>query len=212
MYNSQICQDAFVDKFLNIDNGFFVDIGAGTGGLPFKPLNPGFYSNTYYLEKFRNWNGYCFDIDPEFCNQAKNFRKNVFCEDVSEDNFYDLLTLRMETDFSQNSVHIDYLSLDVDNVQEKVFDLIDFSMYRPTIITLETNVFTGKESDLHFAQKSKEQLLDLNFELVAENVVLAGYGPVENWFYDKEKITTKQFFYNKDCKFIINNLEQGKIR
>ena len=47
MYNAQTCQDVFVDKILNKDGGFFVDIGAGTGGLP--SSNPGFYSNTYFL-------------------------------------------------------------------------------------------------------------------------------------------------------------------
>ena len=41
MYNAQTCQDIFVDKVLNKTNGFFVDIGAGTGGLP--AHTPGFY-------------------------------------------------------------------------------------------------------------------------------------------------------------------------
>ena len=49
MYNAQTKQDIFVDKLLNKNNGSFLDIGAGTGGL--QVYTTGFYSNTYFFEK-----------------------------------------------------------------------------------------------------------------------------------------------------------------
>jgi|TARA_B100000315_G_scaffold229571_1_gene239266 hypothetical protein len=44
----QLMQDLFVDYILNKDNGFFVEVGACDGLV---------HSNTFWLEKNRNWNG-----------------------------------------------------------------------------------------------------------------------------------------------------------
>ena len=45
---AQLMQDLFVDYVLNKKNGLFVEVGACNGLV---------HSNTYWLEKNRNWNG-----------------------------------------------------------------------------------------------------------------------------------------------------------
>ena len=47
-FHGQLSQDIFVNKVLDIDDGFFVDIGAGTDGIRNMPMS--FFSNTYNLE------------------------------------------------------------------------------------------------------------------------------------------------------------------
>jgi FkbM family methyltransferase len=56
-YQSQYEQDRFVDEviFNGRNNGFFVDIGAYDGIT---------LSNTYYFEKYRNFNGICIEPNP----------------------------------------------------------------------------------------------------------------------------------------------------
>jgi FkbM family methyltransferase len=64
-YNSQLGQDRFINEFFdNKQNGFFVDIGAHEGIT---------YSNTYFLEKYRDWKGICIEPLPvEFKELEKN--------------------------------------------------------------------------------------------------------------------------------------------
>ena len=64
-YSSQIGQDRFIDEFFNKkENGFFVDIGANDGIT---------HSNTYFLEKHRNWKGICIEpIAAEFQKLKEN--------------------------------------------------------------------------------------------------------------------------------------------
>ena len=50
MFNAQVKQDVFVNKILQKNEGFFLDIGAGTGGLTGRPVE--FYSNTYFFARF----------------------------------------------------------------------------------------------------------------------------------------------------------------
>jgi len=57
-YHSQYQQDKYLDEnvFKKKENGFFLDIGAHDG----ISLN-----NTYFFEKYRNWNGICIEPIPE---------------------------------------------------------------------------------------------------------------------------------------------------
>lgn len=66
-YFSQSQQDKFINEviFFRKKNGFFVDIGAYDGV---------FYSNTYFFEKYKNWNGVCFEPNPKVYNELKNNR------------------------------------------------------------------------------------------------------------------------------------------
>ena len=91
MFNAQTCQDIFVDKILNHqEGGYFVDIGAGTGGLPAN--TPGFYSNTYFFEKYRNWNGIAIDYDDKWFDAVKDHRTcKCLCVDLMNENINDVI-------------------------------------------------------------------------------------------------------------------------
>lgn len=70
-YYSQYGQDEFIDKelFHHKEGGIFVDIGAYDG----KRL-----SNTYFFEKYRGWQGVCFEPNPRiFKYLAEN--RNCHC-------------------------------------------------------------------------------------------------------------------------------------
>jgi FkbM family methyltransferase len=68
-YYSQYQQDKYLDEtvFKKKENGFFLDIGAHDG----VSLN-----NTYFFEKYRNWNGICIEPIPEVFDKLD---KNRHC-------------------------------------------------------------------------------------------------------------------------------------
>lgn len=188
MYNAQTCQDVFVNKILNKDNGFFVDIGAGTGGLRGYPV--WFYSNTYFFES-RNWNGIAIDYDKEYIDSVKHLRKcKCICADLN------LLNINSILESNNCPEEIDYLSIDVDDAQWKVFSEFNFSKYRFKVLTLEHNLFQSFDSSnllLEHKQKILQEynsyrttLIDLGYKLLWKNVILNGYGPVEDWYVDNQ--------------------------
>lgn len=78
MYLSQLGQDRFVDEFFNKKEGLtFLDIGAHDGVT---------ISNTFFLEKERNWNGICIEAQPYVFEQLKHNR-NCTCINVAVSNF-----------------------------------------------------------------------------------------------------------------------------
>lgn len=64
--------DRKLEKFLNFDNGFFIEIGGWDGVT---------YSNTLFFERFRNWRGILIEPSPnEFLKCRKNRPdSHVFC-------------------------------------------------------------------------------------------------------------------------------------
>ena len=68
-YYSQIGQDRFIDEFYNKkENGTFLDIGAHDGVSG---------SNSYFLEKIRNWNGICIEPQLEIFEKLKENRSCI---------------------------------------------------------------------------------------------------------------------------------------
>lgn len=66
-YYSQHKQDEILDQiiFKGQEKGFFLDIGANDGVT---------YSNTFFLEKFRSWNGICVEPLPSTFEKLKTNR------------------------------------------------------------------------------------------------------------------------------------------
>tara|TARA_Y100000817_G_C16823466_1_gene530019 strand:+ start:100 stop:753 length:654 start_codon:yes stop_codon:yes gene_type:complete len=212
LYNSQVRQDTFVDKLLNKDEGFFLDIGAGTGGLV--PQHAGDFSNTYFFEHYRGWNGIAIDYDRAWYDVVKDARPDtVYCEDLLEVNINDFL----ESIGCQEN--IDYISLDVDDAQWKVFNEFDWSKYRFKVLTLEHNLYQSLDS-CEFTRNSPDYMKKIDseyhryrkilkqhgYKILWGNVELNGYGPIEDWWvsediYEKHHQIKKE---NINCNEVIN--------
>lgn len=59
--------DRKLDKYLDYRNGFFIEVGGNDGFTQ---------SNTYYLEKFRNWQGILVEGIPDLYKKCVRTRKN----------------------------------------------------------------------------------------------------------------------------------------
>jgi len=211
MFNGQIKQDVFVNKILQKNQGFFLDIGAGTGGLTGYPVE--FYSNTYFFERYRGWQGIAIDYDDNWYNYVKNKRTcKVSCVDLLKVNINEHLSSLSCPDA------IDYISLDVDDAQFKVFNELDWDKYRFKVLTLEHNLFQSQDiklqdHDREHKEKIKKEydhyrevLRSQGYEILYEDVMLDGYGPVEDWWVDKEIYKKYKSYKTKNinCKEVDN--------
>lgn len=66
--------DRRLEKYLNFNNGFFIEAGANDGYSQ---------SNTYFLEKERNWNGLLVEGIPDLYKKCKNIRINSIVENYA---------------------------------------------------------------------------------------------------------------------------------
>jgi FkbM family methyltransferase len=65
--------DQQIEKYLNFDGGYFVELGANDGC---------FQSNTYYYERFRNWRGVLIEPAPNLflrCRENRSPENHVVC-------------------------------------------------------------------------------------------------------------------------------------
>lgn len=211
MFNSQVKQDVFVNKILQKNEGFFVDIGAGTGGLPTQ--DPAFYSNTYFFERYRGWKGIAIDYDKSWYESINKKRScKCVCEDLLLKNINDVLEGCGCPD------EIDYLSIDVDDAQIKVFNDFNFDKYKFKVLTLEHNLFQSESScfqnhtEDHKAKVKSEYdiyrktLHKHGYYILWGNVILDGYGPVEDWWVNEEIYSQYKKYLKQDinCKEVDN--------
>jgi len=102
--------DKKIEKYINFNNGFFVELGANDGIKQ---------SNTYYFEKFRGWTGVLVEPTPNnylLCRKNRSSRTKVYCnactsfsykEKFVEIIYSDLMSvsLGLETDINNPSDH-----------------------------------------------------------------------------------------------------------
>lgn len=196
-HNGQFLQDFFVDTLLQKNNGFFVDIGCGAGDIDLEKYQFRALSNTYALEKYRNWKGLGIDCDKKYYEMAAPFRNKVICVDLLKSNINDVL------DQNDCPNKIDYLSFDIDAAQRKVLDKLNFNKYEFDIITYEHNYSVSFDDHREY---SRRKFSKLGYKMLIGNVGdKAGYY-IEDWYvsqklYDKykylsiDKATTKQIYY-----------------
>jgi len=125
-FQGQARQDEFVANILNFkEDGYYLDIGSCDAIST---------SNTYYLESL-GWNGICVEIDPQHV-KSYDARTCYFVNgDATQLDYKDLLDRR------NYPPHIDYLSLDVDELSTAVLQKLPLDDYRFNIITIEHDFY-----------------------------------------------------------------------
>jgi FkbM family methyltransferase len=135
MYNSQIGQDKFIDEFFEKKEGLtFLDIGAHDGVS---------ISNTFFLEKERNWNGICIEAQPSEFEKLKSNRKCV-CVNVAVSNY------NGETDFIYVEGYANMLSGISDN----------YNLSHKRRIENEVRAYGGSINTIKVPVKTLQSILD----------------------------------------------------
>lgn len=198
---SQFSQDWVINRILDIDEGFFLDIGAGVSDLNAEEVLISCMSNTYGLERFRDWNGIAIDYDDVYIREASKFRScTLVCEDLMKTNINEILK---QHDAPQK---MDYLSFDVDAAQEKVLEDLDLSTYSFRAITFEHNLHLSFQDDnwkkVH--RDSRDKFISSGYKILFGNVGLHPNQPVEDWYVDQET-------FDKYEKISSENLTRDQI-
>ena len=145
---------------------------------------PGYHSDTLFLEKQRQWTGICIDLEQYWVDSSKLFRDcHLVQADLIKENINDILE-------KYNCPNIiDYVSLDVDAAQSKVFNDFDFDKYRFRFMTIEHNLYMSKSDDSQLAkecQMYRDKLHSLGYLMLCKNVIFDNHGAVEDWWVDEE--------------------------
>jgi FkbM family methyltransferase len=160
-------------KYINYNNGFYIECGANDGVDQ---------SNTWHFEKFKNWHGILIEAHAEIFNELKKNRNknNILINNFLVSNNYkskiinisnnDLMskfsTIKEES-FSARAITlteileknntpklIDLFSLDVEGYEFEVLEGIDFKNYKFKYFLIETNNF-NKLNNYLMAKKYK---------------------------------------------------------
>ena len=166
--HGQLMQDLFVDYILDKDQGFFIEIGACDGLV---------HSNTYWLEKKRNWKGILcepsefwiqklkknrsksiIETKPIFNNSKKKVNFNIkkggrsfisHKNETENNNIKQLDSISINELISNyNVVEIDYLSIDTEGSEFEIIKDLNFKKFKPSIITVEHNYDKLKRNQL----------------------------------------------------------------
>ena len=160
-------------KYINYNNGFYIECGANDGVDQ---------SNTWHLEKFKNWHGILIEAHAETFNELKKNRNknNILINNFLVSNKYkskivnisnnDLISKFSTTNegsslstpitltevLKKSNVPklIDLFSLDVEGYEFEVLEGIDFENYKFKYFLIETNNFDKLNSYL-IAKKYK---------------------------------------------------------
>jgi len=190
---SQIGQDRFVLEFFkNMENGYFVEIGASNGVT---------LSNTYLLEKNYNWKGVCIEAGvDEFVDLQKSRKShcvnkacysksglklefvkklNGLLSGLKEHYDFDtwnekcaptekVYTIETETltdilDRLEAPKYIHYMSIDTEGAEVEILKGIDFSKYTFGLLNVEHNYNTQQ-------RKQQREILEANgYKFLREN-------------------------------------------
>ena len=102
--------DGQIEKYLNFDSGYFVELGANDGKLA---------SNTFYYEKSRNWRGILIEPAPNLfllCRENRSTENHIVCaacvSSEYKDEFVKIIysnsmsvSLNVETDIGDPAAH-----------------------------------------------------------------------------------------------------------
>lgn len=200
IYYSQSNQDKWVLEFLKFKtNGFFVEIGAYDGIVS---------SNTYTMEKFLDWDGICIEANPEFYPQLVSNRKSrnliIAVNDYSGECFFDegKITekgIKVTCDTLDNiltkndcPINIDYISIDIEGHEYVALKNFDFSKWNIGMMTVEHNLYMGKEENINNKNNIYNLLSRNGFTRVVDNAPCLDQTPqyfnqpYEDWYINNK--------------------------
>ena len=156
---SQYGQDRIIDELLkHRKNGFFIEAGAYDGVT---------FSNTYFLEKERNWTGLLVEGDPNLFNVMKTKNRRAYLSNTclsttpyattANFTFANALGGIKATNYKEfvtgsaliqcipfvtyllalDLKHVDYFSLDVEGTEPEVLRHIDFRRFQIDVLSIE---------------------------------------------------------------------------
>lgn len=187
MFKSQAGQDKWVCEELNFKkNGFFVEIGAYDGIES---------SNTFYLEKFLQWNGISIEPNLKAFNALCINRKsiNINCAILSYNgncNFNkdrviiglgDTPCNTLENILIKNKApkNIDYISLDVEGSEYEILSCFPFENWNINLWTIEHNLYLNGSIN----KNNIYEIMSKNgYERIKEDVLADGKFPFEDWY------------------------------
>lgn len=169
---SQANQDVTVYKLLNIENGYFIEIGGFDGKT---------WSNTLWLERRHNWTGLLIEADPDNCDAIDKLGRNIWrlcsCLSSLESKFFlkkgaegssykyipkekvstvDMSKLIYVPCFNISEIlkslkqfRVNYFSLDVEGSEIEVLENMKKELQRKTLVvdiwTIEYRVWDGQK-------------------------------------------------------------------
>jgi len=190
---SQISQDVFALNFFERKTGSFVDLGCGNG------FNYPCGNNTLLLEQ-NGWFGLSVDIDKKSVDHFnKNRNTKAIACDLTEN---DLAVILDKIDAPKI---IDYLSFDVDQASESVLAKLPLANYTFRLVTFEHNAYLRNEMYKTLKDNAKKRFLSNGYEILVEDVILDGHGPVEDWFIHTDSTLNlpKKFLKNINHKTVL---------
>lgn len=165
-FYSQAGQDLFVLQCLDGKrDGTYLELGCN---------DPVRENNTILLEQSFNWSGLSIDIDPNYIDMWSVRKNPAICRDAQALDYSEILT-------HYDSVHIDYLSLDLDYpatlhcLESIPLDEIAFS-----VITYEHEVYSAGTSHRH---QSRKILESFGYKIICSDVSNLG-NAYEDWYYN----------------------------
>ncbi len=200
IYYSQSDQDKWVLEFLKFKRkGFFIEIGAYDGIQT---------SNTYTMEKFFDWDGICIEANPHVFPQLVSNRKsknlNVAVNDYYGKCFFlgDKITKEgfeipcdtLDNLLTQNECpkNIDYISIDIEGYEYAVLKNFDFSKWNIGLMTVEHNLYMGKEENINNKNNIYNLLSRNGFTRVVDNAPCLDQTPqyfnqpYEDWYINNK--------------------------
>jgi hypothetical protein len=177
---SQAGQEEFVMCVLkNKQNGTFIEIGSE---------HPVINNNTFYLEKYLNWDGYMIEYNPIWEEFYKKWRKSKYHIGDALFLFFpaicDMLSVR------KNRV-IDYLQFDLEVKNEstikclEIFDRDVFDYYQFRVVTFEHDLYCGWTGE-DTRRRSREIFYKRGylrvFSDVKHNLSPSWCVPFEDWY------------------------------
>ena len=167
--NSQLFQDLFVFYYSGFKKGgFFVEIGVGNG----KDI-----SNTYFLERSKNWQGLLCEADTRMIKEIKINRKcklvslpvTEFCKkkikffENLKDPYQSSSSLRSYSRIKNTKsicinhlleknnapTKIDYISIDTEGTEYNIIKNINFNKWKIRIFTIEHNFNTANRNKIY---------------------------------------------------------------